>query len=175
MFYFVILSQNLPVHQRQPQPQDRDVIWQLCRKKQENPGVACGLRAELGQMWWTKTDKGTTGAAALGSKCDGYGEAAGAVWWHQSDSEEFLSKCQCVRRVVSRWVKLSHRSTYFPFPSSCKLLELLHVDSRLLPAQSLLSVFWLISQTQQVYRQEKKTKNKIQIILGEINVVQNQL
>lgn len=55
----------------------------------------------------------------------------------------------------------SELMTYFPFPSSCKLLKLLHVDGWLLPAQCLLSVFWLISQTRPKKRKKIALKSKI--------------
>lgn len=41
--------------------------------------------------------------------------------------------------------------TYFPLSSGCELLELFHVDGGFLPAQRLLGVFWLISETGNVW------------------------
>lgn len=39
--------------------------------------------------------------------------------------------------------RLTKTQAYLPFPSSSELLELFHVDGRLLAAQRLLGVFWL--------------------------------
>lgn len=55
--------------------------------------------------------------------------------------EEFDSAesrfCVCENTSVKK-------CTYFPFSSSCKLLELFHVDCWLLSTQCLLSIFWLV-------------------------------
>lgn len=143
-----------------------------------NHCVSCRPGAVLGQLWRTKTDKETTTKAALAVSLMVIESLQ--HWCLRRGFWQEAINVQCSGDLKSYWVSLVvicpscclnfdyrdetifKKGTYFPFPSGCKLLELLHVDSRLLSAQCLLSVFWLISQTQYI----KKIKKSYEIIFG---------